>query len=329
MMNTEIITYIVTKKEQAKRLDKVLSDNISILSRTKIASLINDNKVKVNEIIAISPSMKVKENDKITLINKPSSNMPQIMPADIKLDILYEDENYLVINKQAGLTVHPGAGNHQDTMVNALVNYYGNNLSLLSGNDRPGIVHRLDKDTSGIIFVAKNDITHRNIAQQIAKKTLQRYYLATCWGVPRPSNGKIETYIARSQHNRKKMAVAKSKGKIAITEYKVKEIFLGGVASLIECKLLTGRTHQIRVHMTHLGHPLIGDQTYGSCHKKNIKNLSSDLQNFLNNFNRQALHSVRAEINCPTNNEIKIYHCPASIDIAELIDKLRNEEAKI
>ena len=209
------------------------------------------------------------------------------------LDIQYEDDDIIIINKPPGIVVHPGAGNFEKTIVNGLLYHYENKLSNIGGKLRPGIVHRIDKDTSGIIVVAKNDFTHSNLSKQFSDHTIERTYDAIVWGSLRPSKGKINEKISRSIKNRQLMAISKNKGKTAITNYKTIRTFSNSnlpKISLIECKLETGRTHQIRVHMNYKGNPILGDKSYGKL-KKKFKNINSDVEKDINNFNRQALHA--------------------------------------
>ena len=209
------------------------------------------------------------------------------------MDVVYEDNDLLVINKPIGMVVHPGAGNPDGTLVNALLHHCKENLSGINGELRPGIVHRIDKDTSGLLVVAKNDIAHNVLAKQFEDHSIQRTYLAFVWGMPRPIHGRIETLIGRSKYNRQKMSAEVGSGKDAITNYKTLEVFKGKTIpdiSLIECRLETGRTHQIRVHLAHQGNPILGDQMYGKKVRK-IRDLDEQLSIVLENINFQALHA--------------------------------------
>jgi len=216
-----------------------------------------------------------------------------IKPNKIPLDILYDDDDLIIINKPPGMVVHPGAGNYEKTIVNGLLFKYQNNLSSVGGKLRPGIVHRIDKDTSGVIVVAKNDNAHINLSKQFSDHTIKRTYEALVWGSLRPQSGKINERISRSVKNRQLMVVRKEKGKIAITNYKTLEIFQNlnlPKISLIECSLETGRTHQIRVHMNFKGNPILGDKSYGKS-KRKFKKIDINIEKKINNFNRQALHA--------------------------------------
>ena len=226
--------------------------------------------VKLNNVSLISPSTKIKYKDQISvkIIQKDEK---KIIPNRIELDIVYEDKDILVLNKPKGMVVHPGAGNYEKTLVNALLYKYKKNLSDINGSLRPGIVHRIDKETSGLLVIAKNNSAHANLGNQFSKHTIKRKYLCLSWGVVRPQKGKINTLITRDKKNRQLMTVSDFNGKKAITNYKTLKVFnLKDIPkiSLIECELETGRTHQIRVHLKYKGTSLLGDKQYG---KKNIK----------------------------------------------------------
>jgi len=290
MNNT--IKFSVNLKNNGKRLDVFLADNINQFTRSFLKKLIENKQVKLNDKILISPSAKVKYKDQI-IINIIKNNEKNITPKKIELDIIYEDEDLLLINKPKGMVVHPGAGNIKNTLVNALLFKYRKNLSDINGTLRPGIVHRIDKDTSGLLVIAKNNLAHANLGDQFSKHTIERKYLCLSWGVVRPLNGKIITLISRDKKNRQLMAVSDINGKKAITNYKTIKIFdIKNIPkiSLLECELETGRTHQIRVHLKYKGTSLLGDKQYG---KKNIKfkNINNDFFNKLNNLSGQALHA--------------------------------------
>lgn len=311
----------VTSTISTARLDKILVGLIPTISRSHIQKTIKDNNVKVNNIIISDLSYKIKENDIIEITLYEADNTMMQKNA-IKLDIVFEDEDLIVINKPWGLTVHPGAGNHQDTLVNGLLSYTDELSDINGDNTRPGIVHRLDKDTSGLMIVAKNNKSHLSLAHQIEKRTFVRKYLALAWGVINPTSGIIENNIGRAKNSRQKMTVLKEGGKKAITEYCLKEIFQNGLMSLIECKLNTGRTHQIRVHLSHLGHSIVGDQIYGANNKK-IKNASEFLKSHIKDLRRQGLHSYYIAFSHPTTNEIKEFKIELPSDIKELINVLK------
>lgn len=312
--------YILPKELHGSRLDKALAELVDKSTRSQMQIAIKDCQIQVNKVIISDSSYKVKENDVIDCIFKePPPTTMQV--ANIKLDIVYEDEDLIVINKVAGMTVHPGAGNHQDTLANALL-YHAKHLSDIGGMERPGIVHRLDKDTSGLIIVAKNNFAHVNLAKQIETRQLVRKYKALVWGRPNPSEGIVTSNIGRSNSDRKKMTTLKEGGKEAITYYKTEEIFLGGLISLVECKLETGRTHQIRVQMSHMKHSVVGDQTYGHNNRK-INNSFAGIQEKLLSFKRQALHSWYMSFNHPQTDEFMEFNIPMAVDIEEIMTMLR------
>ena len=290
--------------DSGKRLDIYLKENIKNLTRSFLKKLIEKNNVKLNNSTVLSPSTKVKNKDLVT-INIVQKNDTKILPKSIKLDIIYEDTDILVINKPKGMVVHPGAGNYENTLVNALLFKYKNKLSDINGALRPGIVHRIDKETSGLLVVAKNNSSHSNLGEQFSKHTILRKYLCLSWGVLRPLNGKITTLISRDKKNRQLMTVSEINGKKAITNYKTLKVFnLKDIPkiSLIECELETGRTHQIRVHLKYKGTSLLGDKQYG---KKNIK-FKKINENFLNKFKKltgQALHAETLGFKHPTTKK--------------------------
>ena len=305
-MEKKIFTTKETVNFDGYRLDKFLQSQLKKFSRTKIQRLIKSGFVKINNKIIKEASKKIKVNDEIEIIF-PVAKDTKIKPYKTLLQILYEDKDIIVINKSPGMVVHPGAGNYEKTLVNALLYHCKNNLSGIGGKLRPGIVHRIDKDTSGAIVVAKNDFAHINLSEQFSKHTIKRTYEAIVWGSLRPSIGKINENITRSIRNRQLMSVSKNKGKKAITNYKTLKVFKNlnlPKMSHIECKLETGRTHQIRVHMSFKGNPIIGDKSYGKTQKK-FKNIDASIEKKINNFNRQALHAKSLGFIHPkTNKEI-------------------------
>ena len=241
------------------------------------------------------------------------------------LDILYDDNDIIIINKPAEMVVHPGAGNYEKTLVNALLFLYQNKLSSVGGKLRPGIVHRIDKDTSGVIIVAKNDEAHINLSQQFSNHTIKRKYEALVWGTLKPQKGKINTKISRSVKNRQLMMVRKEKGKIAITNYKTLEIFQNSnlpKISLVECQLETGRTHQIRVHMNFKGNPILGDKSYGKSIKK-YKKINVEIEKKINNFKRQALHAKSLGFTHPKNKKELFFEAKRPKDFDSLVKKLK------
>jgi len=321
----KIINLIVDEDYRNKRVDIFLSNYKKKISRTKIKNLIKEGYLIVNNLRVYEPSKKLNLRDNVKL-EIPESKKYEIKPYKYKLDILFEDKNILVINKPAGLVVHPGAGNYENTLVNALVNYDKNNLSSISGNLRPGIVHRLDKDTSGVIIVAKNNFSHVHLSEQFNSRTIDRKYIALVWGKLRPQNGLIKTFITRSAKNRQLMDVSQTKGKLAITNYKTIEIFENNkvpTLSLVEFKLKTGRTHQIRVHMKFKGNPILGDKSYKKKLKK-IKDIDSKLNKIIKSMNRQCLHAKSLGFFHPTKNEKLFFESKLPNDLSKIIKKLRS-----
>ncbi len=254
-------------EESNLRIDRFLAEKLPDLSRSRLQSLIKDGHITLNGNPTKS-KQPISEGD-IIKITIPALTQPEAKPEDIKLNILYEDEHLVVINKPHGLVVHPAAGNSDGTLVNALL-HHCNHLSGIGGVERPGIVHRLDKDTSGCLVAAKSDTAHRHLAESFANRQVNKLYLAVVNGCPNIESGKIESHIARNPKDRQKMAVVTPpRGKLAITNYSVKK--KSDTASLIECQLLTGRTHQIRVHMKSLGNPILGDPIYSRTAKQNVQ----------------------------------------------------------
>ena len=255
------INLIVKDDEKNLRVDVFIHKKEKNLSRTRIKKLILNKKLKVNNKILSDPSKKMLSGDILNLVI-PEPKKASLKPYKYKLDIIYEDHDLIVLNKPSGIVVHPGAGNFDKTIVNALISHDKNSLSNIGDELRPGIVHRIDKNTSGLIVVAKNNQAHENLSKQFNKHSIIRIYELLIWGKIRPSKGKIETFISRSSKNRQLMEVSRTKGKKAITNYKTIEIFENKstpTLSLLECKLETGRTHQIRVHMNYLGNSIVGD----------------------------------------------------------------------
>ena len=290
MNNT--IKFSVDKKNNGKRLDVFLAENINHLTRSFLKKLIENEQVELNKKVLKTPSTKVKYNDQV-IISIIENNVKNIRPKEIKLDIVYEDNDILVINKPKGMVVHPGAGNHENTLVNALLFKYKKKLSNVNGPLRPGIVHRIDKETSGLLVIAKNNLAHSNLGDQFSNHSIERKYLCLAWGVIRPLSGKVRTLISRDKKNRQLMTVSEINGKKAITNYKTVKVFdIKDIPkiSLLECELETGRTHQIRVHLKYKGTSLLGDKQYG---KKNIKfkKINNDFFDRLNKLSGQALHA--------------------------------------
>jgi len=322
-MKKNIFNIIVPLNSHGYRIDKFLQSQINELSRTRLQALIRNGQVKLNDIIINNTSKKIKEEDQIK-VNFPPPKETLIKPNKIPLDILYDDEDIIVINKSPGVVVHPGAGNYEETIVNGLLFKYKNNLSSIGGKLRPGIVHRIDKDTSGVIVVAKNDIAHINLSKQFSNHSIKRIYEALVWGSLKPQNGKINEKISRSIKNRQLMAVRKEKGKMAITNYKTLKVFQNlnlPKISLIECQLETGRTHQIRVHMNFKGNSVLGDKSYGKS-KRKFKKIDPNLEKKINNFTRQALHAKSLGFIHPRTKKKIFFEAKRPKDLDVLIESL-------
>ena len=322
MSETNIYTSpIVTPEQHGQRIDRFLAGIFSDLSRSQIQRLITEGNLSSDENIIIDNSFKIRTGD-IYQLEIPPAEEATPEPENIPLDIIYEDKDLIVINKPAGMTVHPAAGAHHGTLVNALLYHCHNNLSGIGGVKRPGIVHRIDKDTSGLLVVAKNDITHRGLCEQFAIHSIERTYFALVYGTPSPLQGQINANIGRSPYDRKKMAILTNGGKHAITNYKTTEIFSG--ASLIQCNLETGRTHQIRVHMSSLGCNLIGDKTYEKSKKNNLRFASENVKNKVLSFPRQALHATTLGFIHPVSKEKMSFSSEFPQDFSDLLNTLRS-----
>lgn len=266
--NSSLFEFVVTDEYEGLRIDKLISELVGSFSRTYIQKLIDDKKVSCNGK-AVKASFKVSEGDHI-IMEIPPLEIPEILPQDIPLDIIYEDNDVVVINKPKNMVVHPAAGHYKDTLVNAIMYHCKDNLSGINGVMRPGIVHRIDKDTTGSVIICKNDLAHQDIAEQLKEHSINRVYHAICYGIIKEDEGDVEAPIGRSANDRKKMAVVDG-GKYASTHYRVLKRFEEDGFTYIECKLKTGRTHQIRVHMAHIGHPLLGDEVYANGRKSKFK----------------------------------------------------------
>ena len=314
------VKLIINKQLSSQRLDKVLVSKIEGYSRTQIKTLILNGNVSLNQKEIKDPSYITKENENysINIILKKEKKHPS---ENIDLNIIYEDRDILVINKPPNLVMHPAPGNENGTLVNALMHYTNNQLSNLDDNTRPGIVHRLDKDTSGILVVTKNNKVHINLAKQFKEHSISRKYKAIVWGIPESQS--IEGYIERNRKNRKKMSLNnKGFGKYSKTDIKLEKTF--GIASIIDCYLHTGRTHQIRVHLTSKNTPIIGDKVYG---KSKINQFGKDKNTFnkfmiLKNFNRQALHAYHLGFDHPISKKRMNFDIDIPEDFKNLIELL-------
>ena len=320
-----IINIIVKDKENGSRIDSFISKKEKKLSRTRIKNLILQKNLKLNNLTIMNPSKKIAAGDKINLII-PEPKKASLKPYKFKINIIYEDNDLLILNKPAGIVIHPGAGNYDNTIVNALVNHCGKSLSNIGGELRPGIVHRIDKDTSGLVVVAKNNFSHENLSNQFNKHSIERIYELMIWGKLRPQFGRIETLITRSSKNRQLMEVGITKGKKAITNYKTLEVFENDnvpTLSLVECKLETGRTHQIRVHMSHKGNNILGDEKYRKKFKK-LKNIDQNLEKLIYNLNRQFLHAKVLGFTHPKSGKKLRFTSILPNDLIIILKTLRN-----
>ena len=319
--------FIVKEKDHKKRVDLIVVSNYSNYSRSKINKIIKSSLLTVNNKVINDPSKKLICGDIVNFENIIKDT--KIKPSKIPINIVHEDNDLIIVDKPAGMVVHPGAGNYKNTLVNGLLYYYKNNLSQISGSDRPGIVHRIDKDTSGLIVIAKNDNTHKFLARQFEKHTIARSYLVFVYGIIKPLKGNINTLIGRSKINRQKMTANIQKGKSAITNYETISIYQGKKIpdiSLLKCVLETGRTHQIRVHLNYKKNYIIGDQTYGKKIKK-FNEVDKSLVNYLKEFKRQALHASTLGFIHPKNNEFINFTSKLPKDLLKLqkmLEKLRN-----
>ncbi len=319
------IKFLIDGAHSGERLDIYLTKKMANFTRSSIKKLIEKKNVKVNDQIIKAPSKKIKHNDQI-LVKIEFEKISTLSAKEIKLEIIYEDKDILIINKPQGMVVHPGAGNFKNTLVNALLFKYKDNLSNINGDLRPGIVHRIDKNTSGLLVVAKNNFSHYEISKQFSKHSIKRSYKCLVWGVIRPLNGQIKTLITRSKKNRKLMIVSEINGKKAVTNYKTLKVFnIKDVPriSLIECNLETGRTHQIRVHLSYKGASLIGDDQYGKKNRKYKKINKEFLQN-LNNLKGQCLHAQSIEFIHPTKKKIVKFQSNLPIYFKKMFNFLNN-----
>jgi 23S rRNA pseudouridine1911/1915/1917 synthase len=327
---------LIADESAEGRLDAWLTATLDgEFSRNRIKALIEQGAVLINGTAVTEPKRKIKPGDSIE-VGLPEAEDPTPQGEDIPLDVLYEDADLIVLVKQAGLVVHPGAGNWTGTLVNALIFHCGDTLSGIGGVKRPGIVHRLDKDTTGVMVVAKNDAAHRHLSDQFADHgrtgPLERAYQAIVWGRPRHLHGTINAALGRAG-DRTKRAVKKEDtddAREAITHYKVLERYhekpdASSLASLVECRLETGRTHQIRVHMAHIGHPLLGDAEYGAAFKTKANLLPDETKAVVNAFHRQALHAYLLQFEHPRTGETMHFESPLPADMLVLAEALRRE----
>ncbi|MEM1377015.1 MAG: RluA family pseudouridine synthase [Pseudomonadota bacterium] len=332
-MTDQLKTVEVDEANNAKRLDQFVALHLPLgMSRSQAQTMITNGHVQLNGTPETASKRKVKMGETVSF-QIPEAEPPEPGGEDIALDILHEDDDLIVINKPAGLVVHPGAGNETGTLVNALIHHCDDSLSGIGGVKRPGIVHRLDKDTSGVMVVAKNDRAHQHLSAQFADhgKTndMERAYLALVWNIPERRVGSIDTFLGRSSGDRKRQAVVSESqpdARHAVTHFTVNSIFPaeknGVELALVECRLETGRTHQIRVHMAHIGHPLVGDNTYGSGYKTKIAKLDEKSGKAAAALNRQALHAYKLSFEHPTSNEMMHFEAALPDNLSELIHAL-------
>jgi 23S rRNA pseudouridine1911/1915/1917 synthase len=323
---TESVT--ILPEEAGGRLDRVLAARIPALSRSRLKALILDGQITIDGRTILDPSADVKSGDVVS-VNLPPPEEATPRGEAIPLDIVYEDDQLIVIDKPKDLVVHPSAGHASGTLVNALIAHCGDSLSGIGGVKRPGIVHRLDKDTTGLMVVAKNDRAHRHLSKQFADKLesgLQRGYLAIVWGAPDRAKGTIDAPLDRSPINREKQAVRQG-GRDAITHWEMRERYDGEdgkpIASLLACMLETGRTHQIRVHLAHIGHPIMGDETYATGFKTKASRLAPMARAALEALGRQALHAAVLGFTHPVTGATFRFEAPLPADMRRLVESLR------
>lgn len=323
----EKFSFTVSELEVGLRIDRFLSEKFKEIkpeiTRSKIQNLLFNKLVECDGRSDLNPSQKTKINQQF-LVSLVNNQQLLITPKKIDFKIIFEDDDLMVIDKPPYLTVHPGNGNQDHTLLNALLFSHQNQLSQIAGEFRCGIVHRLDKDTSGLMLIAKNDLCHLRLSEMLRNRTVKRSYLAMIYGVMDPKFGTINTDIERSRVNRLKMRIVKNGKRNAITHYQTLEIFANNFASLIECQLDTGRTHQIRAHFEAKKHSLIGDQLYNSAKKNPHKDISDNLKKIIQDFPRQALHSFKIEFIHPINQKLLSFKIDLPHDLNQLYQALKN-----
>ena len=308
------------REDAGARLDRWLADGLPALSRARLKALILDGRVAAVGGAIADPAYRVKAGERFT-VRVPEAVTAHPAPEDIPLDVVFEDDAVIVVNKPAGLVVHPAAGNPTGTLVNALLRHCGDSLSGVGGVKRPGIVHRLDKDTSGLMIAAKNDAAHRALVADFAARRISRTYTALVWGVPAPASGTIEGAIGRSPANRKKMAVVARGGRAARTHYAVQRSF-GTATALVACRLDSGRTHQIRVHLAHAGTPVVGDPVYGRAPAARLGELAPEARAAIAGLGRQFLHAGALEFRHPVSGETLRFTQDLPLELAYIIPTL-------
>jgi len=310
--NAQVIELCVSADDCGGRLDVWLTSLLPELSRARVQALLKNGSIRFANGAAVKANLKTTAGMKLT-VRMPEPEPVEILPQDIPLDVIYEDSDLIVVNKPAGLVVHPAPGHHSGTLVNALL-YHCKDLGGVGGELRPGIVHRLDRDTSGVMVIAKNQSAMDSLSEQFREREVAKCYLAIIHGVPHPGVGRIETEIGRSSHDRKKMSVNPSSGgRIAVSNYRITEVL--GDYSLAEVRIETGRTHQIRVHMAHIGHHIVGDRVYGKRGEKERLPLA---------VGRQMLHAAELSFEHPQSRERMTFHADMPNDMQELLAALRN-----
>ncbi len=318
-----IINLIAMQNSDKKRVDTFIFEKCTDLSRTRVKNLIKDKKLKINNKVIDIPSKKITKGDCVS-IEIPEPKKTSLKPFNFKLDIIFQDKDLIVINKPSGISMHPGPGNYDNTVVNALMNFDKIKLSSIGDELRPGIIHRIDKDTSGLVVIAKNNLSHENISRQFSEHSIDRVYNALVWGKLRPQSGVIKTFITRSSKNRQLMEVSFTKGKEAITNYKTLKVFEGKTKptfSLVECKLETGRTHQIRVHMNYKGNQIVGDKKYKKRYKK-LNSVNEEVNFKIMQLDRQFLHAKILGFNHPRSGKKLYFKANLPNDLKNLINVL-------
>ena len=319
-MNNETQIYHVQKEHRGTRLDQFLISATEDMSRTYLQRLIRNGDVTINDKVMKQPSYLLRDGDRVCLTLPPPRPLDTIAPENIPLDILHEDSHLLVLNKPAGMLVHPANDVNVGTLVNALLAHC-TDLSGIGGVERPGIVHRLDKDTSGVLVVAKTDVVHRGLSAQFEKHNITRQYIAVVCGVPAEAIGTIDAHIARSRRDRRRMTTIKTGGRHAVTHYEVLERY--PQFALVQLTLETGRLHQIRVHLQHIGHPVVGDAVYGGEQRALNDAETAKLKQALAKLKRQALHARLLGFTHPVTGENLTFSAPMPKDMQQVVDALQ------
>jgi 23S rRNA pseudouridine1911/1915/1917 synthase len=314
------ISLLAAAEQAGQRVDRFLAEGIGTISRSRVKTLIEEGRLTANGKPVAEPAEPVRAGITYVLDVPPPARAAR-QPENLPLDILYEDDSLLVLNKAAGMVVHPAPGNPEGTLVNALIAHCGQSLTGIGGERRPGIVHRLDKDTSGVMVVAKTELALARLSADFAARDLEREYKALCWGVPNPASGRIEGAIGRDPRDRKRMAVVNRNGKDAVTNYRIIHP-AGGAAALLSCRLETGRTHQIRVHLAHIGHPLIGDPVYLRRRPAAAKALEDPARTLALDFPRQALHAETLGFSHPITGQRLRFSATPPADFQTLLEAL-------